>query len=74
MDILRQRLGTSAPVSAATVAQKVQDSHEGIGARMGLVQVLLLIVLFVLLMLSWGVWRLERHAQHELQLLQRLTQ
>ena len=73
MDILRQKLGTTAPVSAATVAQKVQDSNEGVHGRISLVQGLLLAALLLLLLLSWGVWRLERNAQAQLHLLHRLA-
>lgn len=73
MDVLRQKLGTAAPVSAATVAQKVQDSSEGMHGRLGSVQVLLTVVLAVLLLLSWAVWRLDRHSRRHSELLQRLA-
>ncbi|MCJ1425726.1 hypothetical protein MMC29_003626 [Sticta canariensis] len=73
MDVLRQKLGTAALVSAATVAQKVQDSHEGMHGRIGSLQILLSLALLLLVLLSWAVWRLDRRAQLHSQLLQSIA-
>ena len=74
MDILRAQLGTSAPVSAATVAQKVQASNDNVHGRINLMQMLQIAALIVLLLVSWGMWRLERHAHAQLELLHRLSE
>lgn len=73
MDILRAQLGTAAPVSAATVAQRVASTSEGVHGRLGGLQALLCLALVALLLLGWGVWRLDRGLQAQLRLLQQLA-
>ena len=62
MDVLRAELGSTAPVSSATVVQRVQSANENVHGRINLVQALLLVLLVLLLTVGWGVWRIEGHS------------
>lgn len=74
MDTLREELGSAPPVTAATVAQRAQDSAEGMHSQTRVLQGLATGMLLVLLLLVWNVWGLCRTSRQQLQLLQQLAE
>ena len=74
MDTLRAELGSAPPVPAATIAQRAQDSAEGMHSQTRVLQGLAVAMLLVLLMLSWSVSSLSKSNRQQLQLLKQLVQ
>ena len=74
MDTLREELGSAPPVTAATVAQRAQDSAEGMHSQTRVLQGLAIGMLLVLLLLVWNVWGLRRTSRQQLHLLQQLVE
>ncbi|KAL0034721.1 hypothetical protein WJX77_003856 [Trebouxia sp. C0004] len=74
MDTLREELGSAPPVTAATVAQRAQDSAEGMHSQTRVLQGLAIGMLLMLLLLVWNVWGLRRTSTQQLQLLQQLAE
>ena len=74
MDTLRAELGSAPPVAVATIAQRAQDSAEGVHSQTRILQGLAAIMLLILLLLSWNVMGLRRTSRQQLQLLQQLAE
>ena len=74
MDTLRAELGSAPPVPVATIAQRAQDSAEGMHSQTRVLQGLAIAMLLVLLMLSWSVSTLSKSNKQQLQLLKQLVQ
>ena len=74
MDTLRAELGSAPPVPVATIAQRAQDSAEGMHSQTRVLQGLAVAMLLVLLMLSWSVSSLSKNNRQQLQLLKQLVQ
>ena len=74
MDTLRAELGSAPPVPVATIAQRAQDSAEGMHSQTRVLQGLAVAMLLVLLMLSWSVSSLSKSNRQQLQLLKQLVQ
>ena len=74
MDTLRAELGSAPPVPMATIAQRAQDSAEGMHSQTRILQGLAAIMLLILLLLTWNVTGLRRASRQQLQLLQQLAE
>lgn len=74
MDTLRAEVGSAPPVTAATVAQRAQDSAEGMHSQTRVLQGLAVGMLLILLLLTWNVLGLRRTSRQQLQLLQQLAE
>lgn len=74
MDTLRAELGSAPPVPVATIAQRAQDSAEGMHSQTRVLQGLAVAMLLVLLILSWSVSSLSKSNRQQLQLLKQLVQ
>lgn len=74
MDTLRAELGSAPPVPVATIAQRAQDSAEGMHSQTRVLQGLALAMLLVLLLLSWSVSSLNKSNRQQLQLLKQLVE
>lgn len=74
MDTLREELGSAPPVAAATVAQRAQESAEGMHDQTRILQGLAIGMLLLLLLLTWNVWGLRRTSRQQLELLRQLAQ
>ncbi len=74
MDTLRAELGSAPPVAAATVAQRAQDSAEGMHSQTRILQGLAGVMLLILLLLTWNVWGLRKTSRQQLQLLRQLAE
>lgn len=73
MDVLRPQLGAAAPVSTATVVQKVANVNESVHSRINLVQGLLFAVILAVILMIVELWRLDSHTRAQTQLLRQLT-
>lgn len=73
MDTLRAELGSAPPVAVATIAQRAQDSAEGMHNQTRVLQGLAAVMLLILLLLVWNVMGLRKSSRHQLQLLQQLV-
>lgn len=74
MDTLRAELGSAPPVAVATIAQRAQDSAEGMHSQARVLQGLAAAMLLILLLLVWNVMGLRRTSRQQLQLLQQLLE
>lgn len=72
MDTLRAELGSAPPVAVATIAQRAQDSAEGMHSQTRILQGLASVMLLILLLLAWNVMGLRKTSRQQLQLLQQL--
>lgn len=72
MDTLRAELGSAPPVAVATIAQRAQDSAEGMHSQTRILQGLAAVMLLILLLLAWNVMGLRKTSRQQLQLLQQL--
>ncbi|KAL3148036.1 hypothetical protein ABBQ38_014326 [Trebouxia sp. C0009 RCD-2024] len=72
MDTLRAELGSAPPVAVATIAQRAQDSAEGMHSQTRILQGLAAVMLLILLLLAWNVMGLRRTSRQQLHLLQQL--
>lgn len=73
MDTLREELGSAPPVALATVAQRAQDSAEGMHSQTRVLQALAIGMLLILLLLTWTVLGLRKTSRQQLHLLQQLA-
>lgn len=74
MDTLRAELGSAPPVAVATIAQRAQDSAEGMHSQTRVLQGLAAAMLLILLLLVWNVMGLRKTSRQQLQLLQQLLE
>ena len=74
MDTLREELGSAPPVALATVAQRAQDSAEGMHSQTRVLQGLAIGMLLILLLLTWNVLGLRKTSRQQLQLLKQLAE
>ena len=74
MDTLRAELGSAPPVAVATIAQRAQDSAEGMHSQTRVLQGIAAVMLLILLLLVWNVVGLRKTSRQQLQLLQQLVE
>lgn len=74
MDTLREELGSAPPVALATVAQRAQDSAEGMHSQTRVLQGLAIGMLLILLLLTWNVLGLRKTSRQQLHLLKQLAE
>lgn len=74
MDTLRAELGSAPPVAVATIAQRAQDSAEGMHSQTRILQGLAATMLLILLLLVWNVMGLRKTSRQQLHLLQQLLE
>lgn len=72
MDTLRAELGSAPPVAVATIAQRAQDSAEGMHSQTRILQGLAAVMMLILLLLAWNVMGLRKTSRQQLHLLQQL--